>query len=52
MGDGSGVAAGFDPEFVARAVAGPVLLPKLELPALRAVAEAALPAEFLLAAEV
>jgi hypothetical protein len=47
-GDGRGVAPAFDPEFEARAEAGPVLFAELELPALRALDELDRSAEFLL----
>ncbi len=49
MGDGRGVAGGFDPEFEATAAVEPVWLAKLELPALCAVAEVDRSAAFLLA---
>jgi len=49
IGDGRGVATGFEFELAARAGVGPPLPAKLELPALRAVAELDRSAEFLLA---
>ncbi len=51
IGDGSGVAPDFGPAFEARAASGPLLVFRLELLALRALAAVARSAEFLLTAE-